>query len=99
MTWALLCASLLWITLATSLVVADETIEVKNGIMHVNGVALSYEEEQLKRAELKAEHLCEGAVEDGAVETMDECLTNLQNGLNPDGTRKGINCRDSFFPK
>merc|ERR1711881_284927 len=40
---------------------------------------------------------CEEAVAAKAVKTMEECKTNLENDLNPDGTPKGVNCGDGLI--
>ena len=51
-------------------------------------------------AELKAEKnkaACEAAVAEKVVNTMDDCLANLANDLNPDGTPQGVNCGDGLL--
>jgi len=84
--WALLCASLLLMSLATNSVLANETEEDTTA--------------EQKKAEIKAAKdtkQCEEAVAAKAVKTMEECKTNLENDLNPDGTPKGVNCGDGLI--
>ena len=41
--------------------------------------------------------ICQGAIDEGTVKTMEECESNIANGMNPDGTPKGVNCGDGLI--
>lgn len=87
--WALLCASLLLMTLATSSALPDDKVEAK--------VEDDEATKQAMAAAKKMDEDCDKAVKKGEVKTMEECRTNLQNGMNPDGTPKGVNCGDGLI--
>ena len=41
--------------------------------------------------------ICQGAIDEGTVKTMEECESNIANDMNPDGTPKGVNCGDGLI--
>ena len=79
--WGLLCAAFLLISLSTPYVLGQDGDDDDD----------DDEEESANKA------VCEGAIEEGTVKTMEECETNIANGMNPDGTPKGVNCGDGLI--
>ena len=92
--WALLCASLLLVTLATSSVLAQDVPAPVEDAPEAPGDKQAPAATEHK---LKDTKLCKEAVDKGEVKDMDECYLNLQNGFNPDGTPKGVNCGDGLI--
>ena len=53
--------------------------------------------EKLAEKEAKEKEICEEALAENTVKTMEECQANIDNNLNPDGTPKGVNCGDGLI--
>jgi len=81
--WGLLCA-LLFVTLAATSVFAKDD----------EAVPAEAVEDPLEK---KNNEICEAAVKDKVVNSLAECIANLGNDLNPDGTPKGVNCGDGLL--
>ena len=82
LSWGLFCAILV-ISLAATTSADDETDDAKA--------------KALAEKEAKEKEICEEALAENTVKTMEECQANIDNNLNPDGTPKGVNCGDGLI--
>ena len=53
--------------------------------------------EDKAKEEAKIKKICDEALEEGTVKTFEECDGNIKNGMNADGTPKGVNCGDGLI--
>jgi solute carrier family 8 (sodium/calcium exchanger) len=79
--WGLLCAAFLLISLSTPYVLGQEGDDD--------------DDDDAEESANKA--VCENAIAEGTVKTIEECETNIANDMNPDGTPKGVNCGDGLI--
>ena len=79
--WGLLCAAFLLISLSTPYVLGQEGDDD--------------DDDDAEESANKA--VCEDAIAEGTVKTIEECETNIANDMNPDGTPKGVNCGDGLI--